>query len=43
MGQDFVCALLQDGRVQRWGQNDRGQLGNGTTIDSAAPVTVCGS
>jgi alpha-tubulin suppressor-like RCC1 family protein len=43
VGQDFVCALLHDGRVQCWGLNDHGQLGNGTTIDSAAPVTVCGS
>jgi alpha-tubulin suppressor-like RCC1 family protein len=43
VGQDFVCALLNDGRVQCWGQNDRGQLGNGTTNDSSAPVTVCGS
>lgn len=33
-------ALLSDGSLWGWGVNDRGQLGNGTTIDSAAPVRI---
>jgi alpha-tubulin suppressor-like RCC1 family protein len=39
-GRDHSCALLVTGRVQCWGANDRGQLGDGTTTASLAPVTV---
>ncbi len=39
-GQDFTCALLEDRTVRCWGKNDAGQLGDGTTNDSLAPVTV---
>ena len=37
-----TCALLTTGTVQCWGANGRGELGDGTTIDALAPVTVSG-
>ncbi|MEM6993880.1 MAG: hypothetical protein AAF721_25430, partial [Myxococcota bacterium] len=40
VGMNFACAALEDGSVQCWGWNNRGQLGDGTLIDAAKPVTV---
>ena len=39
-GSGHTCARLTTGRVQCWGANDDGQLGDGTTEVREAPVAV---
>ena len=41
-GEYHNVALIEDGTVQTWGNNDYGQLGDGSTTSSSAPVTVTG-
>jgi alpha-tubulin suppressor-like RCC1 family protein len=37
-----TCAVLYDGRAACWGQNDKGQLGDGSKVNRNAPVLVHG-
>jgi alpha-tubulin suppressor-like RCC1 family protein len=37
------CALLGDGTVKCWGDNEWGQHGNGTNTNSPTPVTMSGT
>ena len=39
-GSDHTIALKGDGRGWAWGENWKGQLGDGTTTDSLIPVEV---
>jgi alpha-tubulin suppressor-like RCC1 family protein len=41
-GTEDSLALLSDGTVMAWGDNSRGELGNGTTTSSDVPVAVPG-
>jgi alpha-tubulin suppressor-like RCC1 family protein len=41
-GIGFFMVLLKNGQVDTWGNNYDGQLGDGTTVNSARPVQVRG-
>jgi len=41
-GDGHACGITRSGAAYCWGYNLSGQLGNGTTMSSATPVTVSG-
>ncbi len=41
-GESHSCALELDGTMRCWGANGYGQLGDGSTTDSALPIPVLG-
>lgn len=41
-GAEFTCFTREDGGVRCWGENERGQLGDGTLVAHDAPADVPG-
>jgi alpha-tubulin suppressor-like RCC1 family protein len=42
IGEGHTCALRRSGQVVCWGENDKGQLGDGTTLARFSPTPVVG-
>jgi Regulator of chromosome condensation (RCC1) repeat len=42
LGGEHTCAIVKNGSVWCWGDNNGGQLGNGTVTSGATPVQVSG-
>ncbi len=42
LGEGHACAVKTDGSLWCWGYNDRGQLGDASTISRSTPVAVIG-
>lgn len=40
LGNSHTCAILDDSSIRCWGNNDNGQIGDGTTDDRNAPSSV---
>ena len=40
VGYDFACVLLDTGNVSCWGNNNYGQIGDGTTTKRTSPTPV---
>ncbi len=41
-GDNYTCAILSVGKVQCWGANESGQLGDGSLVNQFKPVDVVG-
>ena len=41
-GSTHACAFRTNGEIKCWGSNSTGALGDGTTVDSSAPITTLG-
>jgi alpha-tubulin suppressor-like RCC1 family protein len=41
-GDKYTCAVLSGGGAMCWGENNEGQLGDGTKVDRNAPTSVSG-
>lgn len=41
-GDDHTCGLTDAGRAYCWGENDNGEVGDGTRVNRLAPVAVAG-
>ena len=42
LGDNHSCAVYEDGSARCWGANDRGQLGDGSTVEQHTPTVVSG-
>ena len=40
VGSHGACAVVAGGQIKCWGKNNKGQLGNGTTSNTATPTPV---